>query len=240
MKIWKDEEVKALFYEVEDCKKGNTSLKVAFEKHAKNFKRKPNSVRNYYYKEVDNLLLDKKRCGDLGIDLEKHKKTHFICFEKQESENIVLEIEKLTKLGMSVRSACYKLANGDLARMTRLQNKYQNMKKNNIIPFRNKQKLLSENEINSLFLGLVRLIKKTAIEEFSEKVKQGEENLQVFMKKAFSDLNKKDEKIAQLQQAFDEVKKENQELIAKLKLNEKKQSLKKHLSQKHFSEMMEN
>ncbi len=240
MKIWKNEEVKALFYEVEDCKKDNVSLKVAFEKHARNFKRKPNSVRNYYYKEVDNLSFDEERCLTLGIDLTKHKKTHFVCFEQQESENMVQEIEKLTKLGMSVRSACYKLAKGDLTQMTRMQNKYQNMKKCNIIPFRNKKSFLSENEINSLFLGLVRLIKKTAVEEFSEKAKQGEENLQLLMKKAFSDLNKKDEKIAQLQQAFEEVKKENQELLTKLKSNEKKQSLKQHLSKKHISEMIEN
>ena len=73
MKIWNDVEVKALFDGVENCKKQNLSLVRAFEEHAKKFSRKPNSVRNYYYHEVDNLAADKVRSARLRIDITKHQ-----------------------------------------------------------------------------------------------------------------------------------------------------------------------
>ena len=82
MKIWNDEEVKELFGEVENCKHGQTALKNAFCLHAKKYKRKPNSVRNYYYHEVENLKNDGARCKNLNIDLSKHDKTHFKNFDK--------------------------------------------------------------------------------------------------------------------------------------------------------------
>ena len=160
MKVWKDEEVLALFRAVENCKLERKSLKIAFSKHAETFNRKTNSVRNYYYKEVDCLVEDKSRCKRLGIDIGRHSKNRFVCFEKDEEESMSQQIEKLTNSGMSVRAACFKIANGDLTMMTRLQNKYQNLKKNNIIQFRQRQKSLTESELNSLFMGLVRLIKK--------------------------------------------------------------------------------
>ncbi len=238
MKIWNDKEVASLFKSVENCKAQKKSLKFAFEEHAKKFKRKPNSVRNYYYKEVDNLATDKVRCQRLNIKIENHTKNHFVCFEKEECQNVLQEIEKFTQEGMSVRSACFKLANGDLAQMTRLQNKYQNMKKNNVIQFRQRQKMLSDNEINSLFLGLVRLIKKNAIEEYCKENQN--ENTQKLMKKAFDDLNEKDSQILKLKKDFQQLKQENQELLARLKLYEKNQALKEHLKKKHISKLQEN
>ena len=57
MKIWKNVEVKDLFEAVEDCKKRGEPLKLAFVSHANKYSRKPNSVRNYYYKEVENLKI---------------------------------------------------------------------------------------------------------------------------------------------------------------------------------------
>lgn len=239
MKIWNDGEVNALFKEVETCKNKNISLKVAFENHAQKFKRKANSVRNYYYKEVDNLLEDSARLNRLGINLSLHKKNHFECFEKEEEKNVMSQIEKLTNSGMSVRSACHKLSEGNLTQMTRLQNKYQNMKKSNVIPFRQSRKLLSDSEINSLFLGLVRLIKKNAVEEHVEKNKDGEYQTAI-MKKAFNELNQKDEEILILKQESALLRKENQELLTKLKSLEKKNSLKQHLKSGHISKMLEN
>jgi len=44
------------------------------------------------------------------------------------------------------------------------------MKEENIIKFKNKNKI-TDSEINGLFLGLVRLIKKLAMEEACEKLK---------------------------------------------------------------------
>ena len=238
--IWKDEEVKSLFSSVEDCKRNNRSLKFAFELHAKKFKRMPNSVRNYYYKEVDNLLADDMRCNKLQINIDEHTKNHFVCFAKEEGESVLQEIENLTERGMSVRAACFKLANGDLAKMTRLQNKYQNMKKSNVIQFRKRQKVFSENELTSLFLGLAKLIKKNAIEEHLQKSNLGNENTEKVMKKAFNELNEKDSQIAQLLQEIKGLKQENAFLDSKCKSLEKEKLLKEHLEKKHISKMKEN
>ena len=129
MKIWNDGEVKALFENVENCKKNKVALVEAFAEHAKKFSRRPNSVRNYYYHEVDNLDADKVRAAKLRIDISKHKKAHFKNFDKVQEGDLFGEIDRLTSEGLSVRAACLKLSNGDLALMTRYQNKYQNMRR---------------------------------------------------------------------------------------------------------------
>lgn len=240
MKIWSDKEVESLFKCVEKHKENKASLKFAFETHAKEFKRKPNSVRNYYYKEVDNLMRDKDRCKTLGIDLEKHTKNHFVCFEKHECENFVAEIEKLTSQGMSVRSACCELAKGDLSLMTRLQNKYQNLKKNNIIQFRRRKTVLSDNEIYSLFMGLVKLIKKSAVDEVSQNNENRRINVEMLMKKSFDELNEKDKRISDLSKECKELRRENQEISMKLKSLERNASFGRELKNKHISKMIEN
>lgn len=247
MKIWKNEEVMSLFKNVEECKQNQKALKKAFSEHAKKFGRKPNSVRNYYYHEVDNLAEEKERCRILGVDISKHTKTHFDNFDKEQESELFEKIENLTKKGLSVRSACLKLSNGNLADMTRFQNKYQNMKKkldinnDNIIPFKQRQKALTEGEINSLFMGLVRLIKKTAIEDFAETRKTEKESSEILLQKAFFDLNKKDKQIAQLQESFEELKEENSKLLFKLKnlSSSKQEALKTHLTKKKMKEGME-
>lgn len=209
MKIWSDEEVKSLFNEVEKCKKEQNALRTAFYVHAKQFNRKPNSVRNYYYREVDNLLKDKKRANRLGLNLDVHDKTHFINFEKVQEEELFEEIEKRVAKGQSVRSACLDLSKGKLPLMTRYQNKYQNMKrkienKNNIIPF--KRNVISDEEINSLFMGLVRLIKRTAQEQASPNA---------LLNKTLSDLNKKEQELENLKQEFEKIKAQNRQLLKK-------------------------
>lgn len=244
---WNDKEVKSLFEEVETCKQSQNALKMAFVSHAKKFGRKPNSVRNYYYHEVDNLIQDAERCESLGIDISKHSKVHFDNFNKEEEEKLYEKIEDMTKQGISVRSACLKLSAGDLTEMTRLQNKYQNMKKklasaNNIIPFKQRQKILTENDINSLFMGLVRLIKKTAIEDFMEKSKLEKESSSYLLKKAFVDLNKKDKQIAELREGLQGLKEENLKLLSRLEslsLN-KQEAFKHQLLKKKMKETLEN
>ncbi len=220
MKIWENEEVKSLFFEVEQCKKQQKALKNAFIIHAKKFNRKPNSVRNYYYHEVDNLLNDKARTQTLGVNLQEHQKTHFDAFEKESEEELFEKIESLVKNGKSVRCACLSLSGGDLNLMTRYQNKYQNMKRkiqrNNIIPFRKNTHTLSDEDINSLFMGLVRLIKRSALEEVNSK--------NPVLEKAFLDLNKKDRELCALKSEFEELKKQNADLIARLNRS-KKQAL---------------
>lgn len=235
MKIWNDEEVKSLFALVEENKKDGSPLRLVFSLHAKNFKRQPNSVRNYYYKEVENLQKDAQRCKRLGIDIKKHSKNHFVPFSDSEKGKLVQDIDRLVLDGMSVRTACQKLSGGDLTLMTRLQNKYQNLKKrtrkDNIIVFKQKQKALSESDINSLFMGLVKLIKKTAMDELMEKTKLEKESSAFLLKKAFVDLSRKDKQISELKEEFCNLKKENAQLHFKLEslANDKTALLKSHL-----------
>lgn len=245
MKIWKNEEVKSLFEAVEDCKKKGEPLRLAFISHAKKYSRKPNSVRNYYYKEVENLKIDQKRCEILGISLKNHEKTHFLHFSEGQEKKLLEDIDKLVSSGDSVRTACQKLSGGDLTLMTRLQNKYQNLKKrnekDNIIVFKQRQKLLTENDINSLFMGLVKLIKKTAIDEFMEKTKLEKESSAYLLKKAFVDLGRKDKQISALREEFEVLKKENASLKTKLEgiSLDKTKMLKSHLEKRRYEKRAE-
>ena len=239
MKNWNDNEVKSLFSTVEKCKEENNSLVFAFSEHAKKFNRKPNSVRNYYYHEVDNLTNDSKRCKSLEINLEKHDKSHFVCFDKIQENDLFAEIDKMTAQGMSVRSACLKLSDGDLALMTRFQNKYQNMKRkliqnkkieNNIIPFK-KQRTLTDSDINSLFLGLVKLIKKTAQDELLE---QGKNPIELLK----NEIAIKNREFESIKNQLENLKKENTKLREKLQFEteSKTKALEEHLKQKQNDE----
>lgn len=195
MKNWKDEEVKNLFTEVENCKKENIALRNAFDAHARKFARKTNSVRNYYYQEVENLKQDKERAARLEIDLSKHEKEHYVSFDNNEEKKLLEQVGNLTKQGVSIRNACEQISGGDLTLMTRLQNKVQSMKKkslrkDNVILFSQRKPTLSENDINSLFIGLVKLIKKTALDEVSAKMKEDLELLKLENRKLNEKLNK--------------------------------------------------
>ena len=243
---WNDQEVKSLFAEVEDCKRQNKALKNAFVNHAKKFHRQPNSVRNYYYHEVDNLLQDAKRSKTLGIDIQKHSKSHFSGFDKEAEEKLFEDVDNMTRQGLSVRSACMKLSGGNLTEMTRLQNKYQNMKRKlnangKIILFR-KRKVLTESDINSLLMGLVRLIKKNAIEDFVERSKLEKQSSNFLLKKAFVDLQRKDKQIAELRADFEQLKTENQKLVGQIELfsASKQARLKNHIVKKRFETQREN
>lgn len=238
MKIWNDDEVRNLFAVVEEYKSDNQPLRSAFVLHAKKYKRKPNSVRNYYYKEVENLKNDKKRCKNLQIALEKHAKNHFVPFSEGEVDKLLADIDRLVSNGMSVRNACQKLSGGDLTLMTRLQNKYQNLKKrkmaDNVIVFKQRQKQLTESDINSLFMGLVKLIKKTAVDEFMEKTRLEKESSAYLLKKAFVDLSRKDKQISELREEFVALKNENKALQEKLEniSGDKTELLKSHIQKR--------
>jgi len=249
MKIWNDEEVKFLFNEVENQKSKQKALKEAFVLHAKKYNRKPDSVRNYYYHEVENLRLDKSRCDKLCINIEKHKKNVFCCFDQKEESRLMEEIDNFVKAGLSVRAACHRLSAGDLTLMTRLQNKYQNIKKktqsikfDNVIPFKKKQKCLSESEINSLFLGLVRLIKKSATEEFVEKSEKEKRSAEALLRRAFDDLQKKDEELQALKKEVRMLKFQNCKLNEKVssKHGDKNNLIKEHLSNLNIGNSLKN
>ena len=223
---WEDKEVRDLFSAVEDMKDSNRPLKSAFIAHAEKYRRKPNSVRNYYYFQLVELQKDQGKTKRLGIDLSRHEKTDIEYFSKQEQDKLIEDIDRLVKGGLSIRKACYQLSGGDLNLMLRYQNKYRNyVLKNskektmpsNIITFSNKKKhVLSESDINSLFIGLVRLVKRNAIEEYSSKVKNDTESANASLRKVLVDLNKKDKEIEKLKAEFSKLKSENLRLVQKM------------------------
>ena len=237
--IWPREEVISLFGAVEEAKNKNISLKFAFIEHAKKYSRQPNSVRNYYYHEVDNLYKDKARKKELGIDLEKHKKSSIKYFSQEQENELMQKIEELVSKGHSVRKACFTLANGDVSEMLRYQNKYRNFSakkkpvENNIIKFTSKKKEgLSESDLNSLFIGLVRLVKRSAVEEVNEKIKQEKENANNLLRQALLDLGKKEREFLTLKERFMKLKKENELLIKSMMAKSKEKSKKYNLKLK--------
>lgn len=234
--VWKNSEVASLFKVIEEKKEKGASLRRAFEEHAKKYNRKPNSVRNYYYQEIDKLGRDGARVKKLKIDLKKHVKNRSESFSKEEETILVNKIEHLLKQGKSVRNACYLLSNGDPTKMLRFQNKYRNHKKSlqggkveegNIIQFSSsKKQSLSENDITSLFMGLVRLVKRNIASELEQKQSKEKENLNQKLRKTIAMLGEKDNEILTLKEKFEKLKRENQALSQKMmKLKCEKASL---------------
>ncbi len=219
--IWSNTEVKKLFSEVEDCKRLNKSLKKAFLTHAKNFNRKPNSVRNYYYTELARLNNDKKRAEEIGINLESHQKNKIKTFTEEEKNMIITKIKEKLSEGYSVRKACMLLSGGNVQEMLRLQNKYRadnKTKKNNVLEFKNKSAFnkITEADINSLFSGLVKLVKKNAIEEAKESISEYRLEKENLIRKLIIDLGEKERQLKFLKDDYMELKKENALLKKKL------------------------
>ena len=75
--VWNNSEVASLFKVIEEKKEKGASLRRAFEEHAKKYNRKPNSVRNYYYQEIDKLCRDGARVKKLKIAYKKSERKLF-------------------------------------------------------------------------------------------------------------------------------------------------------------------
>lgn len=228
--IWNNKEVLDLFNEVERCKEKNKTLREAFIAHGQKYNRKPNSVRNYYYREVDELEKDKKRLKELGINIERHKKSEIVYFSREDEKCLMNEISRLVGEGVSVRKACYILSKGDIDLMLRFQNKYRNFiskekvetkpekmqvekdidfPKNNVVTFKKKKTTLSESEVQSLFMGLVRLVKKNAIVEGEEKFKSELSTANTLLRKALTQINSQEREIEKLKEQYSKLKNEN-------------------------------
>lgn len=223
--IWKNQEVKSLFTTVEECIKSGKSLKNAFQKHAQKFKRAEGSVRNYYYHEIDKLKNDEKRTTALGIDLTKHQKAEIQYFSKEEENAFYEKLQDFIKKGMSVRKACLTLAQGDGAKMLRYQNKYRALckerekKPDNIIRFTKRTNTISENELQALFAGLVRLVKRSAVEDAEAKVKEREERANRELRKMIAIIGEKDRQLEEIKAEILIAKKENEKLLQGLRRN---------------------
>ena len=224
--VWKDSEVKALFGEVEKCVKGGESLRKAFALHAKKYSRAEGSVRNYYYKEVSRFEKDKGRAKRLCINLENHEKAKFEYFSQEEESEFYNKIKAMVADGMSVRKACLTLAEGNGEKMLRYQNKYRALCKknekpmpNNIIRFSKKSNSITDVEIQALFAGLVRLVKRSAQEEAESRVKEREERANRELRRVIATLGERERELDELKNAFMGLKRENEKLMQGVRRN---------------------
>lgn len=234
---WKDEDVKKLFEIVEQNKSKNQSLLTAFTEYAKLTGRKRNSVRNYYYQELTELQNNKSRASKLNIDIKKHIVNESILFTENETRSIISNILKLNNEGYSIRKACLKLANNDVNLMVRYQNKYRSVLKtnpklieeiskelninklktntnsSNLIYFKKQEpKTITENDINSLFLGLIKLVKKSATESVEKKLISELDFANSTLRKTLVKLSKTEQSYKELENAYKHEKIENEKL----------------------------
>ena len=239
---WKDEEVAKLFAFIESGKKRGISLTGLFDEYAKMTNRMPNSVRNYYYNELNCLQNDISRQQKLNINLINHKKIDPKEFSQQETKELVIGVLKLTSKGMSVRKACQTLAGDDIAVMVRLQNKYRSTvaknkelvnscikelnigsvrlkpAPNNIIKMPDRRNVLTESDINSLFLGLVKLVKKQATEEAGRLFEKEKIKANAALRRTLTILSEKENELKLLRKQFKLINQEKEKLCEELKL----------------------
>ena len=111
---------------IEYINKGeHRTLSQAFEDYAKISGKSKGTVRNLYYALAKTSREDgefrKKYLGDKPV-----KVNPIVCFDKQEENKLVEDIEGLVAKGRSVRSAIIELSGGDPKLALRYQNKYRN------------------------------------------------------------------------------------------------------------------
>jgi len=181
---WNIDKVCALFACVNSKKQGK--ILSAFEEFAIQYNCGLFSVRNFYYKIIRLTKTDKCLRDSLTERGVVFKKTSR--FSPSSERELLRAL--LVDNGLSVRATCLKLAKGDKILAMRYQNKYRNSVKYNsrlleevsqeirdsggrlrgyqsskIIKMPTKsdtQNYITDAEIQSLFLGLVRLVKKSS------------------------------------------------------------------------------
>lgn len=189
---WDCEEIKTLFRFVEIKKQEGLPLVKIFDEYASSTARKPNSVRNYYYKELGNMYADENLAKEYGVNLASHPLTQSQPFTQSEEKQVIAQIDELRNQGYSVRRACLELSGGDVSAMIRLQNKYRSITKgkeckeiNNfdmgqVIKMQPPKPQITDDEIKALFFGLIRIVKK-----------QEQENIKGLYEKEIFDANEK-------------------------------------------------
>lgn len=237
--------IKRLFETVEKARLENKSLIFAFNEFAKKTGRKPNSIRNLYYHKVEEFGKNPNDAKQLGICVENHQVLPSKKFTPEETKTLVKEVLRQKCLGTSTRKACFNLAKGNLGEMIRLQNKFRSslldkelyqeclkelknegliQKDKNILYMKKREeKRLSDEDVNSLFLGLIKLVKKTAVENIESKFASETESANSTIRKTLSKLSSAEETITNLTEKFNELslyakalEQENMELKTKI------------------------
>lgn len=173
-------------------------------------------------------------------------------FDIREERKILLSL--LPNNGKSVRKTCFELNSGDEVLAIRMQNKYRNLLKNNPsltrevydellangqkcrinfadniikIPSETPAKLITEDEINSLFWGLVRLVKRSAENDLEIKQNMEIKLANTALQKTTLDVKRKEVLIRELEAQNKALSIEVKEYKQQLK-NTKKEAFEKY------------
>ena len=111
---WTEAEDAALLSAALDARKERRPLKTVFDSIAKRTDRKPNSVRNHYYTQIK--------------PAEKAEPA-FLPFSEEETDRLLETVLLALASGRSVRACTLDMADGDMRRMLRYQNKYRSLLK---------------------------------------------------------------------------------------------------------------
>jgi len=221
---WGKAEVYDLFKLVENFKTKNKPLLKAFESFAIISNRKTNSIRNFYYFQLKEFEVNKILAKEYNINLDLHKKNEQKFFTEQEVELSMGKIATLLDKGFSVRRACCEVASGDLKLMIRLQNKYRSQlkvknaaKSNNVLFMPNKKSGLTDDEINSLFLRLVKIVKKSARDNLDANLIFQVQSANSQLRKSIKDLADKDREVKILRKKFELLSNEKFKLKEEIK-----------------------
>ena len=112
---WSEFENELLWETADEAQQQGLPLKAVFERIAEKTGRRPNSIRNYYYAQVQ------KREG--GAE----RTARFVPFTQQEVDWLMEQVLTARAQGKSVRSCLQALSGGDHSLMLRYQNKYRSV-----------------------------------------------------------------------------------------------------------------
>ena len=218
---WDVEQIAKLCQMVNNCEGKN--LLGVFGKFASEHGKNMYSVRNFYYNLIRAAADDasvRRVLDENGIVL---KPTHQ--FSITEEKRLLKEV--LIDTGMSIRAACLRLADGDKIKAVRYQNKYRYLLKNKpdlvreisceiqnlgyksrldsdgkilVLPNQNNdKKYITDDEIQALFLGLVRMVKHSAEERLFEQQNLAQNLANAELQKVQLDAHRKQVLIQELQ-----------------------------------------
>ena len=217
-----EKKLTTIFWGIEKATGENKSLNFAIEEVSKSVGLKKESVKSYYYKMLRYLRQNPDYARKLNIDLGNYKNVTFTTFDEEEKRNLVQKIDDNLKLGISVRKTCMMLANNDANKTLRLQNKYRSIKGKdlhevsvekkeesfrNIINIasakRSFNKKITDSEINALFLGLLKIVKKSALENANEELKKECEDASLNFRQTIIELNEKEKELKRIKELND-------------------------------------
>ncbi len=154
-------------------------LSTAFNEYAKISGRAKGSVRNYYYKTVNECKNNEKLRIKLGVSTNMFPS--FIKeFQDSESKDLLKIVLKGIGEGKSVRSTILKLSNNDSKLALRYQNKYRNLLKNQkdlVLEVASKIKGLDGETVNPYKCDFKKNEQKTIENEIDSLIKSLYKNL---------------------------------------------------------------